>query len=423
MPKTIELPQVGESVVEGVISKWLKHPGDRVEKYEPLVEVVTDKVTLEVPSPFGGTLVRVLVQEGQTVPMGSAIAEMEVAGEAGSAPQAPTEEAERLRRIGTFVETVPSGGPTGAGEERAAPPVAEVEEERQRLSPVVRRLAKEHGVDLGRIQGTGLGGRITKEDVLAYVERAGKEGRPAAPAVAAPALAGPDEEAVPLTPVRRIIAENMTRSASQIPHAWTMYEVDVTGLVRRREAVKQEFLAREGVPLTYLPFVIKAVAESLKEHPYVNSRWGGDRILLKKRINIGIAVAAQEGLVVPVVRDADTLSIAGLAKRCHDLIERARQGTLKLEDVQGGTFTVNNTGALGSVVSYPLINYPQAAIITTEAITRRPVLREDDALVFRHMMNICLSFDHRILDGLGAAAFLGSVKARLEAMGPDTPIY
>jgi len=219
-----------------------------------------------------------------------------------------------------------------------------------------------------------------------------------------------------------MIAEAMLRSVTEIPHAWSIVEVDVTGLVALRAQVRSDFEQREGVDLTYLPFVVKAVVESPKEHPTLNATWGGDNIILKKRINLGIAVAAPEGLMVPVIHDADRMSIAGLARAVRDLAQRARQRKLTLADVQGGTFTLNNTGALGSIISQPIINHPQAGIMTTEAIQKRPVVR-DDAIAIRSMMNICLSFDHRINDGAEASGFLMSVKNRLEAMGPDTSIY
>ena len=253
------------------------------------------------------------------------------------------------------------------------------------------------------------------------------EGKAATPAASPqaqpiPVDAGPDEQHVPLTPVRRMIAEAMVRSVSQIPHAWSTVEVDVTGLVALRAQARAAFEQREGVDLTYLPFAIKAVAEALKKYPTLNASWGGDKIILKRRINVGIAVAAPHGLVVPVIHDADQLSIAGLAKALRDLTQRARQNKLTIEDVQGGTFTLNNTGALGSTISYPIINHPQAAIVTTEAIQKRAVVR-DDAIAIRSMMNICMAFDHRINDGAESGAFLQGIKSRLESMGPDTPIY
>jgi len=444
MPVTIQLPQVGESVTEGIIGRWLKQVGDTVEKYEPLVEVMTDKVNMEVPSPFSGKLSALLVKEGEKIPMGAPIAEMEteepVEEPTATPPAPPSQEqpAPSIGRTGVLLKDVRPVGPTGSGEEppipasmtppRAPAPTPtppsgkDAERGRQRYSPVVRRLAAEHGIDLAQVPGTGMDGRVTKEDVLRYVEQttaapAGPVAQPAAPP------AGPDEEAVALTPLRRIIADNMVRSATQIPQAWSYVEVDVTSMVARRESVKEEFLRQEGVELTYLPFVIKAVVESLKEYPLLNSTWGGDRIIIKKRMNIGIAVATPQGLIVPVIHDADTTSIAELARACRDLTQRARDGTLNLEDVQGGTFTLNNTGPLGSVVSQPLVNPPQAAILTTEAIVKRPVVLPGDAIVVRSMMNICITFDHRILDGAEAGTFVTSVKQRLEAIVPDTPIY
>ena len=225
-----------------------------------------------------------------------------------------------------------------------------------------------------------------------------------------------------MTPVRRMIAEAMVKSVTEIPHAWSTVEVDVTGVVAVRAKVRTAFEEREGVGLTYLPFIIKAVVESLKEHRTLNASWGGDKIILKRRINLGIAVAAPAGLIVPVIHDADRLSIAGLAAAARDLTIRGRQNKLTLEDVQGGTFTLNNTGALGSIVSYPIINHPQAAILTTEAVQKRPVVR-DDAIAIRPMMNLCLSFDHRINDGSESSAFLQAVKSRLEAVSLDTAIY
>ena len=453
MAFTLELPQVGESVVEGVIGKWLKQPGDKLERYDLLVEVVTDKVTMEVPSPVDGVLTRILAEEGETVPMGAPIAEIEAEGEAPptqridqplaqpmAAPKpagAPAGRPKEGGTVGYLVKDVRPVGPTGGGmaEEAAQPAEVAVEgapEGRARYSPAVRRLAQEHSVDLARVRGTGVGGRVTRNDVLAVLEAPAAPAQPAAPVVtpqapaprtgAATAEAGPEDEVLALTPIRRIIAQHMVRSATEIPHAWTMVEVDVTSLVRYREAGKDEFSRREGVDLTYLPFVVKAVVESLKENPKLNSTWGGDKIILKKRINMGIAVAAPDGLVVPVVHDADSLSIAGLARATRALTGKARQGRLELADVQGGTFTLNNTGALGTIVSKPIINHPQAAILSTEAIQKRPVV-VDDAIAIRSMMNVCLSFDHRIIDGAEAGAFMRAVKGRLEAIGPGTPIY
>lgn len=474
MAQTIELPQVGESVVEGTIGKWLKQPGDSIERYEPLVEVVTDKVTMEVPSPVDGALLKILAQEGETIPMGAPIAEVDTAGSA-AAPSATASDTESIQlppttanppvtatpaepaaapatpsasRIGYLNTAATMVGPTGggAGDTAApdAPPTAAVSPAvaaasstaapatpsipasehsangAPRLSPAVRRLAREHSVDLSRIAGTGMGGRITRDDVLQYLE-SGAAAAAAAGLVAepvGPAAATGDETLVPLTPVRRMIAAAMTRSVSQIPHAWSVTEVDVTNLVAARAALRPAFQQREGVDLTYLPFVLRALTAALQENPTFNASWGEDQIILKRRLNIGLAVAAPGGLVVPVIPDADRLSLSGLAHAVADLTQRARQGKLTLADVQGGTFTLNNTGALGSTVSQPIINHPQAAILTTEAIQKRPVVI-NDAIAIRSMMNLCLSFDHRINDGAEAGAFIQAIKGRLEAINPD----
>ena len=472
MAELIELPHVGESVVEGTIGKWLKQPGDRVERYDPLVEVVTDKVTMELPSPVAGELLRIIAHEGETVPMGAPIAEVETEGgqsaTTGTAPVAtqsapspplapppmPRPEAAPAVPVAYLIDAQPVG-PTGgsaveAREEAkdaestqpAIPSVAAVIEREiedideapagrtrgpNRLSPAVRRLAREHNIDVDRITGTGMGGRVTRNDVQQYIE-SGAAAKPATPAVAPPPLpaqpvpVGADDETVPLTPVRRMIAEAMERSVREIPHAWSMVEVDISNLVALRNRERGNFQGREGVNLTYLPFALKAVAGALKDNPTLNASWGGDHVVLKRRINLGIAVAAPTGLVVPVIHDADRLSIAGLAHAVADLSGRARSGALRLEDVQGGTFTVNNTGALGSVLGGPIINHPQAAIMTTEAVQQRPVVI-NDAIAIRWMMNLCMSFDHRINDGAEAGAFLQSVKSRLEAFDGDTPIY
>ena len=471
MAQTIELPHVGESVVEGTIGKWLKKPGDRIERYEPLVEVVTDKVTMEVPSPVDGSLVKILAEEGETIPMGAPLAEVETAdssasqtaqtepAEAPAPPVQPEPAAEPAKeapaappvsRIGYLNTSATMVGPTGGGAGDDSPPLPPPEQAaaalaasleaqvaiatpvvttpngdaRRRLSPAVRRLAREHDVDLSLITGTGMGGRITRDDVLQHLETRAA-GSSLSELVEGLAVAAGrdtttegDEEHIPLTPVRRMIAEAMVRSVSQIPHAWSMVEVDVTGLVAVRTAMRQSFRQREGVDLTYLPFILQALVETLKENRTFNATWGGDKIVLKNRLNIGLAVAAPNGLVVPVIHNADRLSLSGLAHAVADLTQRARDNRLTLEDVQGGTFTLNNTGVLGSVISQPIINYPQAAIMTTEAVQKRPVII-NDAIAIRSMMNLCMSFDHRINDGAESSAFMQSIKRRLEAISPE----
>ena len=408
----VRLPQVGESVTEAYIGPWLKSVGDRIEKYEPVVEVVTDKVTMEMPSPATGVLSAIVVAEGQTVPMGAVIAEIEVEGEEPEdqeeAPAAVPGTVPEASLTGTLLKDVAPVGPTGSG----GPLVTS--DSGPRYSPAVRRLAAEHGVDLSAVRGTGIGGRVTRKDVEAHVA-----GRAAETAESEAESA--DEERVPLTPVRRTIADNMVRSTSQIPEAWSTVEADVTGLVALREAVKSDFRQREGVNLTFMAFIVQAVAAALKENPLVNSTWGGDAIVLKRRVNVGVAVAAPQGLVVPVVHDADAMDVTALARAVDDLAARARAGKLRVADMRGGTFTVNNTGALGSVIGKGIINHPQAAILNAEAIVKRPVVVDDEVAV-RSMMNLCITFDHRILDGAEAAAFVNAVKSRLEAIGPDTVI-
>lgn len=408
----IKLPHVGESVTEAIIGQWLKQVGDSVQKYDPLVEVVTDKVAMEVPSPATGTLSSILVEEGQTVPMGTVIAEMAVEGEEPveapqPAPESPASEPPAIDRTGVLLKDVAPVGPTGSGGPMPVPDAAEG----RSYSPAVLRLAQTHDVDLSAITGTGIGGRVTRKDVQSHID-----GRDQSTAPQTPPSTADDEERVPLAPVRRMIAENMARSASTIPEAWMLVEADVSDLVRLREDKKAEWERREGVKPTLLPFVIKVVAEALAENRLVNSTWGGDSIVLKRRINIGIAIAAPQGLVVPVIHDADTLDVGALAGAVNDLTARAHDGKLRVEDVQGGTFTINNTGALGSIIGKAIINHPQVAILNTEAATKRPVV-VDDAVVIRSIMNLCITFDHRVLDGAEAGAFVGGVKQRLEADG------
>jgi 2-oxoisovalerate dehydrogenase E2 component (dihydrolipoyl transacylase) len=474
---SITMPQLGESVTEGTIARWLKREGESVAKYEPLVEVITDKVNSEIPSPEAGTLARIVVPEGQTVKVGTEIATVEVANAAPSPTEstpverpAPAEETAPASTAPISAEgalaTPAAPAATSAPDSVSAAPSSQAkyteDELRRRSSPLVRRLAKEHGVDLSRVAGSGTGGRVTKEDMLAYIASAEPApaaataapppsaadvpaiaivpGAPAAPTTpaaptapspvqqpVAPAPAGAatadDEEALPISPVRRAIAEHMVRSVTTAPHAWTYVEIDASGLVAARAAQKDEFSRREGFDLTYVPFVAKALVESLRQHPILNSTWRDGQVVLKKRIHLGVAVALEDGLVVPVIRDADERSIAGLARTLNDLVTRARQRQLKPDDVQGGTFTLNNTGALGSILSMPIINQPQAAILTMEAITKRVVVTPDDAIAIRPMLNLCISFDHRVCDGLPVMRFLQTLKQRLEAISASTSLY
>ena len=421
----IELPQVGESVVEGIIEKWLKKPGDHVEKYDPLVEVVTDKVNMEMPAPFSGTLTRILADEGATIPVGAVIAEMDTtdADAAASQPKPAQVSETIISTMGVLVESNVSLGPTGsptAEETPASTPVAAAQR-RAVFSPVVMRLAAEHNVDLDEVVGSGINGRVTKRDVLNHL-KSRQAATAQAPAVAAvPISAGAEEAVIVPTSIRRIIAQNMVKSSTQIPHAWAMMEVDVTNLVALRQAVRPQF-KQQGQDITIFPFIIHAVASGLRDHPYLNATWRDDKIVLKKGIHIGIAVSAPSGLMVPVIHNADGLSVAAANSELRTLSDNARRDSLSLEQVQGGTFTLNNTGALGTTVSSPIINYPQAAILSTEAAVQRPVVI-NNAIAIRSMMNLCLSFDHRIVDGAEASAFLRDVKDRLEAIGPHTPVF
>jgi 2-oxoisovalerate dehydrogenase E2 component (dihydrolipoyl transacylase) len=427
MAFTLTMPEVGETVTEGTIERWLKQPGEKINKYDPIVEINTDKVNVELPCPVSGTILELLVEEGDTVQIGAALATIEeVAGEtpADVAPPKPVEEPQpaAAKAAAPAATRAPAASPSGDG--------ARVDGagEKRRATPRVRKLAEELGVALDALTGTGPGGRIVEEDVRAASSGApaqagtavkappAPEARPAAPA-AAPAG---EDETVPLTGIRRTIAQRMTASAFSAPSAWLAVEADVTGLVALRNSRKDAFRQRHGVDLTYLPFMAHAVSQALLDHPYLNASWAEDKIILRKRVNLGIAVATDRGLFVPVVPDADRLSVTGLALAISDLGERSRDNNLKLEDVQGGTFTLDNTGAFGSIMSVPIINQGQSAIITMEAITKRPRVVSEDAIAVRSVVAVCLSFDHRVLDGHQAGYFLRDVKKRLEAVGPDT---
>jgi 2-oxoisovalerate dehydrogenase E2 component (dihydrolipoyl transacylase) len=414
---SVKMPQLGESITEGTISKWLKQPGDQVKKYEGLVEVITDKVNAEVPAPMTGVLREIKAKEGATVTVGTEIAVIEEAGQPStvrkpevSSPAAPAPEV-----------------PASSGQ-----PQEESVEEQPRLSPAVRALIEQHqitGAELARIQGSGIGGRISKKDVDEFLARRGEAGaangeQRQPEAVPPPALPqrGRDE-LVTLTPMRKAIAANMLKSKQTIPHAWTVAEVDMTKVVRFRQQVKDSFRQREGVDLTFVPIIVKAVVEGLKSVPVLNASWGEAGVVLHKDINIGVAVSVEEGLIVPVIHQADRLSIAGLAKAIDDVARRARASKLGIPDVQGATFTVNNPGTFGTIMSYSIIAPPQAGILAMDAIVKRPVITEGDAIAIRSMMNLCLSFDHRVLDGVSAARFLQGVRHWLEGFSEQVPLY
>nr|WP_175579169.1 dihydrolipoamide acetyltransferase family protein [Bacillus safensis] len=413
----MKMPQLGESVTEGTISKWLVSPGDHVNKYDPIAEVMTDKVNAEVPSSFTGTITKLSAEEGETLQVGEVFCEIEIEG---SEQQSVKEEA--------------------APEQSEAPEADQTNEnqsQKKRYSPAVLRLAGEHGIDLAAVQGTGAGGRITRKDLLQLIENGGVKEKtapvneravqpePAQPsqAKAAPAVPSmPGDVELPVTPIRQAIAANMLRSKHEIPHAWTMMEVDVTNLVTRRNQLKDQFKAKEGFNLTFFAFFVKAVAQALKEFPEMNSMWAGDKIVQKKAINVSIAVATDDALFVPVIKDADEKTIKGIAKEIHELASKVRQGTLKQSDMEGGTFTVNNTGSFGSVQSMGIINYPQAAILQVESIVKRPMI-VNGMIAARDMVNLCLSLDHRVLDGLVCGRFLQRIKQILEGIDEQTSVY
>ena len=429
----IELPQVGESISEGVIGKWLKNVGDSVEKFDPLVEIITDKVAMELPSPISGILKEIIVSEGQTVPIGAEIAniESEHDNDVSAPPELSIESQSAGTQIGTTGELLKNTapvGPTGSGGPIATDDKVEKPSESSEkltrtnnfISPVVARVAEKNNVDLSKVVGTGKNGRITKKDVQSYIGNTNNEPKEIPDKSNEDPLNGQSRQNI--SPIRKIIATNMVKSATLIPQAWTLTEVDVTGIVNLRQSIKENFLQQEGINITYLPFVLKAVAQSLKTNPLLNSSWQEDHIIINRKINIGIAASTDDGLVVPVIHDSDTLSITGLAQKVDELTKKSREGNLAIEDVSGGTFTLNNTGVLGSIASQPLVNYPQAAIMTTEAITKRPMV-VNDGIAIRSMMNICLSFDHRIMDGKEAGAFNSDVKQILESINTGTQIY
>ncbi|MCG0587100.1 dihydrolipoamide acetyltransferase family protein [Bacillus velezensis] len=413
------MPQLGESVTEGTISKWLVSPGDQVNKYDPIAEVMTDKVNAEVPSSFTGTIRELVGEEGQTLAVGEIICKIET--EETETEEAPKREEEQ-------------NSPSDTDANRQG----KDQSNKARYSPAVLRLAGEHGIQLEEVEGTGAGGRITRKDIQKIID-SGMKQKSEAPAPAAvqttqqapkqqqkqapaPALSAGDIE-IPVTGVRKAIAANMHKSKTEIPHAWTMMEVDVTNMTAYRNSIKDSFKQKEGFNLTFFAFFVKAAAQALKEFPQMNSMWAGDKIVQKKDINISIAVATEDSLFVPVIKHADEKTIKGIAREITDLAKKVRNGKLTAEDMQGGTFTVNNTGSFGSVQSMGIINHPQAAILQVESIVKRPVVMNNGMIAVRDMVNLCLSLDHRVLDGLVCGRFLGRVKEILENIDEHTSVY
>ena len=450
---SIQMPQLGETIVEGTILKWLKQEGDAVAADEPLFEISTDKVDTEVPSPVAGTVTKLLVAEGATVPVGTAVMEIDDGtgagagvgsdggGAAGGSTGPDTSSVAAAAPVGppptapvSAAQAAP--GPPAAAAAPAAPApvavapspvtVADRGPRSQILSPIVRRLAKERGIDLATVVGSGEGGRITKTDVLAAAGGAA----PAAaalgvvvPATTAPAVAqapasapaGTGEDVQPMSHIRTAIATHMLASVNETARAWTMVEVNVERLVRLRTAAKDGFQEKYGVKLTYLPMVTRATVDALREFPLVNSRVQGADIVTPRFVNMGIAVSYDAGLIVPVIKGVDAMNTVGIARAIADLATRARAHQLRPDEVQGATFTITNPGPYGSLVSVPIINQPNAGILSLDAIQKRPVVVEEDAIAVRHMVYISMSWDHRLIDGELATRFLARVKHNLES--------
>jgi 2-oxoisovalerate dehydrogenase E2 component (dihydrolipoyl transacylase) len=413
----VVMPQLGESVHEGTISRWLVKPGDKVVEFEPMLEVDTDKVNAEVPAPVTGVLREILAKEGETVQAGAEIAVVETGD--GSAELLPTR-GEVPPQAAEGPSSKPQQPPKVAAPPAPSEPPPPKGGGEHRYSPGVQMAASDLKVDLTKVTGTGLGGRVTKKDVQDFAATA--KPAPAAPPPTAPATPAEGDQVVQLTRVRRLIGENMTRSKQTIPHAWQTQEVDMSGVVANRNANKGAFQKQEGYSLTYLPYVMAATVSALREHPEVNSTFNETELIVHRDINLGVSVGLEDSLLVPVVRKADGLSIAGLARTVNDLATRARSKQLKADELAGGTFTVNNSGTFGTLFSYSVINPGQAGILTMEAIVDRPVA-VNGMIGIKPMMYLCFSFDHRVLDGLGAARFLTSCRKWLEAVSLETPIY
>lgn len=404
MPSNVIMPQMGESIFEGTITKWLKNVGDRVERDEPLFEISTDKVDSEIPASASGILKEIRFPEGETVEINTVVAVID-------------------DQTGSVLDSEESGDTGSPRESEQVPgrnPKPEAADPRRglRASPLVRRMAQEEGIDLREIEGTGLGGRITKRDILNYLSERERIAEVTRPLVQqAQEGLGPtpsdQDEIVPMTAMRRSIAEHMISSRRTSAHVTSIFEVDMTAVLRLKEAMGDEFARREGFKLSLTPFFVKGVADSLKDFPILNASMVGNDIVYKKDINLGVAVALDWGLIVPVIRQAQQKTLAGLARELADLSHRARQKQLSPDEVQGGTFTLTNPGVFGGLIGTPIINQPQVAILCVGAVTKRAVVI-NDAIGIRSMAYLSLTFDHRLIDGAVADRFLSGLKARLE---------
>jgi pyruvate dehydrogenase E2 component (dihydrolipoamide acetyltransferase) len=431
MPTDIIMPQMGESIVEGTITKWLKKPGDKVQRDEPLFEISTDKVDAEIPAPASGVLKEIKVAEGTTVNVNTVVGTIAVDGEAVAAPAKAAPAAERKEEKKAAPTAPPVATPA---------PAAHEEDEEARSSPLVRKIAREHGVSLSHIPGTGLGGRITKQDIMSFIESQGSQParvgtdafvRPAErseaappPAPAKPATPAPyPGDLVPMTNMRKLIAKHMIESRRTSAHVHCMYEVDFTRIVNLRAKQKSGFEQRHGARLTFMPFFVRAAVMALQQWPIINANIDGDNIRYHRYINVGIAVALDWGLIVPVLKNAGDLNFLGLQRGITDLGERARTKKLKPEDVEGSTFTITNPGQFGAVFGLPIINQPNSAIMGVGGITKQPMVITDkdgaDSIAIRSVVHLTLGYDHRLIDGAVADQFMAQVKKNLETWSEE----
>jgi 2-oxoglutarate dehydrogenase E2 component (dihydrolipoamide succinyltransferase) len=439
MPTDIIMPQMGESIVEGTITKWLKKPGDKVQRDEPLFEISTDKVDAEIPAPASGVLQEIKVAEGATVGVNTIVGIISADGEAAAAPAKPAPAAAVAEKPAAAKKEVPEkegnqgAAPTTAASAAGASPAAvSPDEEEARSSPLVRKIAREHGIALSRITGTGLGGRITKQDILSFIDSQSSAPAAAASAAASPAASAPSGpssrpapapapypgDLVPMTNMRKIIAQRMIESRRTSAHVHCMYEVDFTRIVHLRAKHKNGFEQRHGVRLTFMPFFVRAAIIALQQWPILNATLEGDNIHYHRQINIGVAVALDWGLIVPVLKNAGDLNFLGLQRGITDLGERARSKKLKPEDVEGSTFTVTNPGQFGAVFGLPIINQPNSAIMGVGGITKQPLVLTDkegnDSIAIRSVVHLTLGYDHRLIDGAVADQCMALVKKTLE---------
>jgi pyruvate dehydrogenase E2 component (dihydrolipoyllysine-residue acetyltransferase) len=423
MPTDIVMPQMGESIFEGTITKWLKKPGDKVQRDEPLFEISTDKVDAEIPAPASGVLRDIKVSEGNTVQVNTVVGTIAGDGEAASAP-AVAKPAAQAAPAPTKPQATPPKAQTPAPAPAAPAPEEAEEDDHARSSPLVRKIARENNINLSQVSGTGLGGRITKQDIMAFLERPEAASAPAASAPAparpsaTPAPAAIPAESVPMTKMRQIIAQRMIESRRTSAHVHAMFEVDITKIVQLRNKTKSAFEQRHGARLTFMPFFVRAAIIALQQFPIVNASIEGETIRYHRHVNVGIAVALDWGLIVPVLKNADELNFLGLQRGISDLGERARNKKLKPDEVEGSTFTVTNPGQFGAVFGLPIINQPNSAIMGVGGITKAPLVVTDadgnDSIAIRSVVHLTLGYDHRLIDGAVADQFMAFVKKTLE---------